>query len=70
MTPLSANHRSFLWVLALSLLFGFAFQGSRGIWDADEGRYVNVALQMVDSGDWSLPRRHPDTLHRTMPKKR
>ena len=51
MTPLSANHRSFLWVLALSLLFGFAFQGSRGIWDADEGRYVNVALQMVDSGD-------------------
>ncbi|HPF74476.1 MAG TPA: glycosyltransferase family 39 protein [Xanthomonadaceae bacterium] len=67
MTPLSANHRSFLWVLALSLLFGFAFQGSRGIWDADEGRYVNVALQMVDSGDWSLPRRHPDTLHLTKP---
>ena len=59
--------RSFLWTLLLALLLGFAFQGARGIWDADEGRYVNVALQMLDSGDWSLPRRHPDTLHLTKP---
>lgn len=67
MTAASTNRRTVLRVLAMALLFGFAFQGSRGIWDADEGRYVNVALQMLDSGDWSLPRRHPDTLHLTKP---
>ncbi|MCB1560977.1 MAG: glycosyltransferase family 39 protein [Xanthomonadales bacterium] len=64
---MTTTQRSFLWTLLLALLLGFAFQGTRGIWDADEGRYVNVALQMLDSGDWSLPRRHPDTLHLTKP---
>ena len=64
---MTTTQRSFLWTLLLALLLGFSFQGARGIWDADEGRYVNVALQMLDSGDWSLPRRHPDTLHLTKP---
>ncbi|MEZ5464276.1 MAG: glycosyltransferase family 39 protein [Lysobacteraceae bacterium] len=64
---MTTTQRSLLWTLLLALLLGFSFQGQRGIWDADEGRYVNVALQMLDSGDWSLPRRHPDTLHLTKP---
>ncbi|MBZ0090134.1 MAG: hypothetical protein K8H90_07130, partial [Thermoanaerobaculia bacterium] len=42
---------------ALLALFAFAlaFQGSRGIWDPDEGRYTAVALNMLRSGDWFTP---------------
>jgi len=52
-------------VLALGL--ALFFQGARGLWDPDEGRYSNVALQMVDSGDYLTPRRNDDTLHVTKP---
>ncbi|KAF1712394.1 glycosyltransferase [Pseudoxanthomonas kalamensis DSM 18571] len=52
---------------ALALLLAFAFLGSRGIWDPDEGRYTNVALQMLDSGDWVHPKRHHETGHWTKP---
>ncbi len=39
-------------------LFGYAlvFQGSRGLWEPDEGRYTAVALEMLGSGDWLHPR--------------
>jgi 4-amino-4-deoxy-L-arabinose transferase-like glycosyltransferase len=39
-------------VLALAL----AFQGTRGLWEPDEGRNVNIALGMLESGDWLVPR--------------
>lgn len=52
---------------ALSLVLALAFQGSRGLWDPDEGRYSNVALQMVDSGDYLTPRRNVETMHVTKP---
>ncbi len=55
------------WVLALSLLLGLAFQGARDLWDPDEGRYTDVALQMVDSGDYLLPRRNDDAIHVSKP---
>jgi 4-amino-4-deoxy-L-arabinose transferase-like glycosyltransferase len=38
-------------VFALAL----AFQGTRGIWDPDEGYYTNAALGMLSSGDWVVP---------------
>ena len=38
------------------ILYCFAFQGSRGLFDPDEGRYSAVALQMLKSGDWLVPR--------------
>jgi 4-amino-4-deoxy-L-arabinose transferase-like glycosyltransferase len=41
-----------LWVALFALATTFAFLGLRGIWDPDEGRYTNVALNMIDSGDW------------------
>lgn len=49
------------------LLLAFAFLGSRGIWDPDEGRYTNVALTMLDTGDWLNPMRNEDTGHWTKP---
>lgn len=52
---------------ALSLVLALFFQGARGLWDPDEGRYSNVALQMVDSGDYLTPRRNDETMHVTKP---
>ncbi len=43
-------------VLLLLLLLAFGFQGSRGIWDPDEGFYSNITLGMLGSGDWLIPR--------------
>ena len=54
-------------VVCVAVLVGFGFLGSRGIWDPDEGRYTNVALNMVDGGDWVNPRRNDDVDHWTKP---
>ena len=54
-------------VLALALLLGLGFQGTRGLWEPDEGRYANVALQMLHSGDFVSLRRNADALHFTKP---
>lgn len=53
------------WLGALALVLAFGFLGSRGIWDPDEGRHTNVALTMLDSGDWVTPMRNEDTGHWT-----
>lgn len=51
----------------LLLLFIMAFQGRRGVWHPDEGRYCAVALQMVRSNDYVHIRLHPDVPHYTKP---
>src|SRR5688572_4568373 len=56
-----------LWIAALALVLALGFLGSRGIWDPDEGRYTNVALNMLDSGDWLNPRRNMEVGHWTKP---
>ena len=56
-----------LWTAALATVLALAFLGSRGIWDPDEGRYTNVALNMLDSGDWLNPRRNDEVGHWTKP---
>ncbi|MFO1495691.1 MAG: glycosyltransferase family 39 protein [Lysobacterales bacterium] len=53
--------------LLLALVLALSFQGGRGLWGPDEGRYSNIALQMVDSGDWLTPRRHPAYEHWAKP---
>lgn len=45
-------------LVAFAGMLAFAFQGSRGIWGPDEGRYANVAMEMLDSGEWLMPRQH------------
>jgi hypothetical protein len=67
--PLSnlSIRRPWLAILALALLLGLAFQGARGLWEPDEGRYTNVALQMIHSGDYVSLRRNEEALHFTKP---
>lgn len=56
-----------LWIALLALALALLFLGHRGIWDPDEGRYTNVALNMLDSGDWLNPRRNDEVGHWTKP---
>jgi len=56
-----------LWLALAALLLAFCFLGSRGLYDPDEGRYTNVALTMLDTGDWIDPQRNLDTGHWTKP---
>ena len=61
-----ASYRTPLF-FGLLLLLAFAFQGSRPLTEPDEGRYVDIALQMVDSGDWWVPRVHAEEPHLAKP---
>ena len=61
------RRRPFLAVVALALFLGLCFQGARGLWEPDEGRYTNVALQMLHSGDFISLRRNDESLHFTKP---
>jgi 4-amino-4-deoxy-L-arabinose transferase-like glycosyltransferase len=61
------RRRPFLAILGLALLLALAFQGRRGLWEPDEGRYTNVALQMIHSGDYVSLRRNEEALHFTKP---
>jgi 4-amino-4-deoxy-L-arabinose transferase-like glycosyltransferase len=54
-------------LVALLLVYALAFQGARGLYSPDEGRYTDVALEMVGSGDWIHPRLHPEVPHYTKP---
>jgi 4-amino-4-deoxy-L-arabinose transferase-like glycosyltransferase len=54
-------------VLLLGLLVGLAFQGTRHLWEPDEGRYTDVAHEMVELGDWLVPRLDPERPHFTKP---
>jgi len=54
-------------LFVLALLLGLAFQGTRGLWEPDEGRYTNVALQMLHGHDFITLRRNETALHFTKP---
>lgn len=59
--------RSLLATTLLGLLLAFSFQGSRGLWETDEGRYTQVGLQMLRMNDWLTPHRHHHRIHPTKP---
>lgn len=67
MTATPLHHRPALLVFLLAAVLVFAFQGTRSLWDPDEGRFTNVALTMLDSGDFISLYRHPETFHFTKP---
>lgn len=56
-----------MWIALHALFLAFSFMGSRGIWDPDEGRYTNVAINMLESGDWLNPHRNEEVGHWTKP---
>jgi 4-amino-4-deoxy-L-arabinose transferase len=63
---MTATTRGWLLVFAV-LVYAIAFQGARGLYSPDEGRYTNVALNMLDSGDWLKPMLHPEVEHWSKP---
>lgn len=65
---MNATERRGLWgLLLLLLVLGFAFQGTRGIWEPDEGRYSSAGLNMRDSGNWLVPTVDGEHPHLTKP---
>jgi 4-amino-4-deoxy-L-arabinose transferase-like glycosyltransferase len=69
-TAIDRNHssRRCAWlVLVLGLFVGLMFQGTRHLWDPDEGRYTDVAHEMVELDDWLVPRLNPERPHFTKP---
>ncbi|MGB7737935.1 MAG: glycosyltransferase family 39 protein [Steroidobacteraceae bacterium] len=65
-TPVTAS-RAPLWLVALLCLMAFAFQGTRGIWEPDEGRYSSAGINMHDSGNWLIPTIDGQHPHLTKP---
>jgi 4-amino-4-deoxy-L-arabinose transferase len=63
---LSARARWWLFALA-TLLYACAFQGVRPLYSPDEGRYTDVALAMLDDGDWLHPMLHHEVPHWSKP---
>ncbi len=45
----------------------FAFQGTRGLWEPDEGRYSAVGVHMAQGGDWLVPTLDGVAPHLTKP---
>ena len=60
-------HANAAWLAGLALVLALLLPGLRGIWDPDEGRYTNVAMHMVDSGNWLEPHRSNEVGHWTKP---
>ena len=56
-----------LWLVAFLVVVAFAFQGTRGIWEPDEGRYSSAGINMHESGDWLIPTVDGEHPHLTKP---
>ncbi len=56
-----------IFIILLLGIYCFAFQGRRGLFEPDEGRYSAIALQMIKSNDWIHPRIHPEQEHWAKP---
>ncbi|HAI59080.1 MAG TPA: glycosyltransferase [Xanthomonadaceae bacterium] len=67
MSDLPLHRRLAILVLLLAAVLVLAFQGSRPLWEPDEGRFTNVALQMLHTGDFISLYRHHDSFHFTKP---
>ena len=50
-----APNRLWLAIIGLALLAGFAFQGSRGLYESTEGRYAECAREMIERGNYIEP---------------
>ncbi len=48
--------KKFLFLLIITSIISFLFQGKRGLWEPDEGRYAEVAREMVLSNNYLIPK--------------
>ena len=64
---MTSSARALPWLLALFIVVAFAFQGTRGIWEPDEGRYSSAGINMHESGDWLIPTVDGEHPHLTKP---
>ena len=48
--------KNILFLLILILIISFFFQGKRGLWEPDEGRYAEVAREMIVTKDYLVPK--------------
>ena len=67
MSDVAVAWRPAVRIALLAAVLALLWLGLRGIWDPDEGRYTNVALHMLESGDWLNPRRSDEVGHWTKP---
>jgi len=51
----TADRNALAGLAALLLVLAFAFQGTRGLWEPDEGRYAVAGINMLRGGDWLVP---------------
>src|SRR2546430_7971800 len=55
MIPNVDSPRQRSWLVALTLFTFFFLLGSRSLNEPDEGRYAEIAREMVELGDWLVP---------------
>lgn len=65
--PKISSIRTKVFLVILLLVYAFAFQSTRALWNPDEGRYTNLALNMVRTGEWLMPKLDDETPHFTKP---
>lgn len=53
---MSETKRHLLWLVVLLSLVYLLPLGQRALWDPDEGRYAEIAREMVERHDWVTPR--------------
>ena len=49
------------------LVYCLAFQGTRSLWEPDDGRYSAAAMEMIRHGDWLKPQLHREQPHWAKP---
>ena len=52
---MQSSVKAFVLVLVLAMVAAFSFQGSRGLYETTEGRYAEVAREMVETGNYLIP---------------
>lgn len=62
-----STRRTLPWLLVLLFVLAFAFQGTRGLWEPDEGRYSSAGVNMHESGNWLIPSIDGEHPHLTKP---
>lgn len=55
------------WLVALLVALAFVFQGTRGIWEPDEGRYSATGINMLETGNYLVPTADGEHPHLTKP---